>query len=339
MAQLLLTVATFAVPPSLTNDVDVNSLQSGFSGGNVPSVSSMLVAELNHRFLHGMPSADLFTAGVVVHANDVWENSNAPWEGNNARKEAGRNGIQDAKSDRLSVSLINKRLPFPYAGPVDSPGLNSSFSSQNQSYNFIIHPSVAKEALLCSYGEDAGTNFYDCPNGSPTSTWRMAHRNANREAHEGCIPGCMGATPASLRQHTWCGSAEPGWQGTWEYLAICPYPPSQLERMLRAHEARLQHEGKCRGDSDGCTTWNELVLDTSIWKEHLPDGIQAIAFYPPTVDPSGISESTARSVHARMQAAFPQAAELGVLPPLVSMDLSDGARPFKAVSQIVEQVR
>jgi len=128
-----------------------------------------VVERLNQRFRHGRPSADLASAGVLVHQFDTMDDPDPDgqaWIPGRGRSDTG---------DRISASLV-------YYDMVPDPGFNIPIYSFDLA-GLILSPSSNR--LLCAYPYDVGTLERVCePRG--VSEW--------------CIPGC---TPYPGHS-TWC---------------------------------------------------------------------------------------------------------------------------------------
>ena len=172
------------------------------------------------------------------------------------------------RSDRLSLSLINRRVPFLYAS--DASGV-------------VLAAEAAAPALLCAWAADGLTFGQFCPAGDAR-----------------CIPGCHGGNTddaatahfyhrsAALR---WCdttATSDRRWAaGVWEWdVHHCAFHPHQLQEMLSEqgrwrsnppswHCDQQKHD-KCR--------YNEVVLSRDALEAAMPAAVEAFVY--PASDPS-----------------------------------------------------
>ena len=104
----------------------------------------------------------------------------------------------------------------------------------------------------------------------------------------------------------------------------CFWGRSQLSNMMHSHERSRRWGSACAWgpptdrDRNGCM-YNEVVLDGTEWKDHLPHVIEAV-FYPVNghVDHREGDESAARSIHYKFLESF---GLNGVGTPLLSFDV------------------
>ena len=95
------------------------------------SAAEAVAAELNARFTNGVPSNNLTVAGVLVHTFDFQLTAD-PWV------PRGANG----RTDRVSASLFNQRLPYMFKG---------------HGFGLVLEPTHTKDTLWCAWALDAGT--------------------------------------------------------------------------------------------------------------------------------------------------------------------------------------
>lgn len=158
-------------------------------------------------------------------------------------------------SDRIPGSVINQRSvsaalrahpetggceeeawkpnPWMRCGPLFSPSTGG----------FILSPTVGPALINCAYRVDAGTIGAD--------------KNCVESGHPSppCVAGCSrdGSEPP------WCTESTD--EGAWDremLWGICPFPASQLERMMSLQLER--NHG----------SYNEISFNPDAWERHLP---------------------------------------------------------------------
>eukprot|EP00747_Dinoflagellata_sp_TGD_P133805 gnl/TRDRNA2_/TRDRNA2_175256_c0_seq11.p1 gnl/TRDRNA2_/TRDRNA2_175256_c0~~gnl/TRDRNA2_/TRDRNA2_175256_c0_seq11.p1 ORF type:complete len:333 (-),score=8.48 gnl/TRDRNA2_/TRDRNA2_175256_c0_seq11:237-1235(-) len=226
------------------------------------------VQSLNERFRTGQPSNNINRVGVILHAFD--ESSNhppfterkAPWH---FREHF----------TFLSACIINARVPYMYLGWdgvralfKESAALNGD--PQHGAAGFIISPKAFVNSLLCSYPIDSSSIRVTC------------------ERHDKmCVPGCIGTLripdKGVSRPRTWCRKDN---TSSWSSHDACPYPKGKLERMMKAHEARVatvpsQKASACKRNCclyPSCKLYNEVILSTPRFLQAMPHALEAFYF-------------------------------------------------------------
>ena len=129
------------------------------SSGGVSS-GAVLAASLNEMFVHGQPSNVVTETGIMVHQLDALDlgrveaETNQPWQ-----PCAVKGPSWCAKfGDRLSVSIINQKLPYVFS---------------DHATGFIINPKLA--TIFCAFPFDGGSMERWC--------------NLEQPLDE-CLPGC-----------------------------------------------------------------------------------------------------------------------------------------------------
>ena len=173
---------------------------------------------------------------------------------------------------------------------------------------FAVRPAVVDQALLCAYYTDASTFNSKCSEpGASTS----------------CLPGCYGATWSTLNVSGWCNTPSPMQvYGRFPGGTICPFPPAGLKAMMLKQEHHTAAHGQCQCCSwPKCALFNEVVLDSAVWSQHLPWTVEAVVF--PADSPG--AEVLARKWHRKMLDDYQmEASEL----PLVRMGDVGSEAPF-----------
>ena len=182
-----------------------------------PSIEFQL-AELNRRFGDGRANADLEAAGLCVKAH--------------TRRESIRDGhpwLFRGVTDRVSTSLINVRLPFFYQG--------DEFGTAGPTALWVVDSAIASRALQCSYEMDAATvdrGLLGCAASyeEPDRGWcdSTAPTRWNGQLEDSTYDN-RGGFPERVER------ADGGWEGT------CAWRNTTLDKMLRAHEARVSRCG------------------------------------------------------------------------------------------------
>lgn len=219
-----------------------------------------LIAELNTRYEHGRASDDVRELGVLLHTFDAMDIG---------REDVWRPCPEDAwcqrYSDRLSASVVNRRLPSFFWAAEKESTMRQAMSG------FVLDAGSMQpvnKSVFCSWGADAGTMGMLCePLGRS----------------DDCIPGC--------RPNYECGHME--------YESdYCWWPPHKMGRMVALHMARD------RSDAHGCMqrdcNYNEVVLSMEYFTQALPQAVAAI-FFP--ANSSG-GEAYARRVRNAFQREF-----------------------------------
>ena len=208
--------------------------------------STAVVRGLNTRFAIGRPSNDLAAAGVFLRGADdaVDTYSDTPWAGRESIKEWFRVNA----GDRISGSIMNRRVPFYYRG---SGAL------------LAVRPEVVARAFMCAFHTDASSYNSKCDPPGASAT---------------CLPGCYGVTKATLDKEGWCNSPAPMDVFVRGAGSVCPYPLADVRGMLQRQEEHTAARG-CRCCSwPDCPLYNEVILDSEVWTENLPSTIEAVLF-------------------------------------------------------------
>lgn len=169
----------------------------------------------------------------------------------------------DVGQDRLSASLINKRVPKTVDGQIPL----YQEVDVNAAAGFIMNPYLTD--VLCSYPGDGGSaqRLCDPPGVSET-----------------CVPGCYQAVRDGGGP-SWCSANDIG-GGT------CAYRPTDTKSMLDA-----QRVSPMSGTPAG---YNEIIIDRASWTRMQPNSIEGVWFlsFPDCdrEDTSMMCESTARRV-------------------------------------------
>jgi len=257
-----------------------------------------LVDQLNHRYREGRPSSNLVEAGVLVHLFDGGDDYNKPWLPCTDNEWCRR------FPDRVSLSLINQRVPFLYT---------------YKEAGMIIAPFATE--VLCSFATDGLSMAHSCTPPGPSDDGS-------------CIPGCHGegkpggdSNLGEAGRPDWCNPQDEFWGDSaveWQWdTHFCAWKPEDMQMMLAENELRkdvkLTHCDQKK--HDGCR-YNEIVVDADKWVSSLPKNI--MAFFAPVG--SG-SEQRARRAHTQFLAAYPSSKA-----PLLRLNLSDAAAPFRPLS-------
>lgn len=122
-------------------------------------MSGPVVDQINARFVNGMPSNNLFAAGVLVHQFDGMEAPNHAWLPCTESQWCAK------YRDRISASLLNARSPPGASGPI--PIFSAELGG--------LVLSAGRAKVLCAYAGDGGTMSKLCdPPG----------------LSDHCVPGC-----------------------------------------------------------------------------------------------------------------------------------------------------
>ena len=234
-----------------------------------------IVNRINARFRHGEPSNDLDTAGVLVHSADgLWNPGDERGDGKHAAEQKDLQIWLPCKdkdwcsgyADRLSASIINHRLPYP-------------FSYRNPS--FIVRPSVGSKAISCMFAGDGSTMARACVPPGKNKT---------------CTPGCF---VKGACQNRWIS----GDASKWMHGENC-FDREHLELAMATHEQTTKYSTLdwCHvpPENTGCQH-NELVLDAKTWLDNLPQTVEAV-FY--NVLASASEQEWAKHVHAAFLRAY-----------------------------------
>ena len=146
--------------------------------------------------------------------------------------------------------------------------------------------SARATGILCSYFQDGGTMQKLC---------------TGDHVPPNCVPGCYtGIAPNDV----WCDSS---WGIRDPLFYSCAFRPRDTARMLAYHISNAH-------------SYNEIVLDTHVWEEHLPATVEAFVYTR-----SGNSAKACACLK-QMLAEFPSAR--GRIP-LVSYEPTDERVPFR----------
>ena len=229
-----------------------------------------IVHRINARFEGGAPSNDLdgeSPAGVLVHSSDGLWNPGSEKSTKDVRLWLPcANGDWCAPyADRLSASIISRRLPYP-------------FSYRNPS--FVIRPAVGRDAISCMFAGDGSS---------------MDRRCSPPGIRPDCRPGCYVA-PGPRCANAW----KAGNAGKWHLGENC-FDRGHLKEALEVHERThaYSHVDWCM-QGTGCEH-NELILDASVWLDRMPESVEAI-FYSARASPE--EQEWARRVHGAFLAAY-----------------------------------
>ena len=176
-----------------------------------------LVGWANNRWEYGTPSNDLAAAGVLAHVLDgegidmqgfLGTPRGLPPAGNVLWSELGRPRDNDARSDRVAASIINKAAPHLYE-PTNVRNLVSNGFSKLP-FVLLREGDEVTSRLSCCHPEDASSIRVTC---SPLG------------GGSACTPGCRDWShpPEELREclasmeiglchgcNTWCGERPNG---------------------------------------------------------------------------------------------------------------------------------
>jgi hypothetical protein len=205
-------------------------------------------AQLNAQFFGGRPSNDAAEAGVFIRGFDQLTHSNLPWE------VYWPHSTQ--KTDRLSGSIANARLPYIYMRTPwgqaqyndDPPGPHVGTPS------FVVTATFVNDALLCSYDRDAATTndraYHGCARQGSRSP---SHLKAMLEAHESRAVHCQASgninncyNEVILDAHKW-RQRLPDAIAAFSFPLGCDMGASGCSAQLSAAAAR--HRFLCRYDS------------------------------------------------------------------------------------------
>ena len=242
-----------------------------------PQVPPSVVEIINRRFARGEPSNDAAAAGVYVRSFDdlmgLDGGVKARWQPRESPSIIAR-GL----AGRISGSIINRQVPY-YFQSRDGSGAGG----------FVVSPAVVQEGMMCSYYTDVASDNSLC---STDGNWTGG----------GCLPGCYGATRASMDLSEWCDSQSP----TIVYSVqsgqnwACPWPPRNLKGMLEEH-LRESAKMSCMCCSwPDCPLYNEVLLSADVWSSWMPSTIEAVFYTKSSVE----AESAARETHARFLTTY-----------------------------------
>ena len=199
----------------------------------------MVADRLNKRFRAGKPSNRSVEAGVAVRILDRLGNHEQQWLPNPYDKK---------RSDRWSLSIINRLRPHTYEGP---PG---DLLNHPGTVGLVFRPEAVDAVLLCAFPRDGGTLNNGCDPPGVTSA---------------CIPGCMVHGAIS-----WCPDDGSRWWGCafrGSSAVVRQWGPSQLHHAIRIHQ-----------EADLYTVYNELIVDVHELVTRLyPSAIEAVFYRKP----------------------------------------------------------
>lgn len=163
---------------------------------------------------------------------------------------------------------------------------------------------AALASSLCVFGADGATLNNNCNPPGP---------------HGNCLPGC-GAPPI------WCELDKPLLMNNCRCgLYNCngrprPWRPEHLSFVLEQH---LLH-GPTYKQPGFHSGYNEVVLDSKVWEDRLPQSIHAFFFLE-----GGADEAKVRKAHRAFRAAYPGTSEQRV--PLLKLRPAQWEAPFQLV--------
>ena len=169
------------------------------------------------------------------------------------------------------------------------PGRVATYKFQEASAGVIANPEVAQ--LLCAYGGDGATRGKTC---NPPGVSAQ------------CTPGCTTRGGWGL---PWCDADA-------SQDSLCnrrPWKPSDLHRLIT-----IEAMGS-GGSHDQLSSYDELVLDGSIWNAHMPNAVEAFV-------ETSANDPRAAKLHAAFLARYGlSAAQV----PLVLLSTHDPSHPFR----------
>ena len=173
-----------------------------------------------------------------------------------------------------------------YRGQDASGSFGAVFQHCEGGAGVVLNPSDTR--VFCGFGGDAGGKGVCYP------------------VSDDCTPGCQ-----HKNLPPWCDPAEVHLQGNQEGTCYArPWRTSDMGTMLE----RAGHS----------SSYNEVVVDSMFWSEHLPEAVEAI-FYSAGAPESAIS--AARVAHQRFLARYGISADTF---PLLVLDRANWESPFEA---------
>ena len=204
-----------------------------------PGSVAQVMAELNARYDNGRASNDLREVGVLVHTFDAVDDTHS------MRDDLWNPCPEDSwchdMSDRISASLINRRLPHVFRATDTASRYDTAHAG------FVLDAATLQldtnASVFCSWVADAGTMGMRCDPGDSS-----------------CMPGC--------RSGFQCGQTHGS--------NYCWFPRDQLHTMVETHLRREHTDSTGCGQRD--CNYNEVMLSSDFWTAHLPHAVQAIFF-------------------------------------------------------------
>ena len=309
-------------------------------------------------------------AGVLIHQLDGYQDPSRPWAPCPADLDAP--GVPDEceyehiaqRRQRVSTSLIYAQLRSK----------DESIPTFSYDGGVVLRPQFARP--LCGYGADGSIDASKeiaCPRGharggTPAPTPSPALKSSE------CVPGC--SLPKAVQDSLplrggpdWCSKANPHDEGEWNWCGINwsrsgvrPWRPSDfrgrgglLDIFARnglpflgigpgqADKGKAIDKDKDKRSFKG---YNEVVVDSDAWLDHLPWSVEAI-FYVECLDgrdkanlkysnmasasdTCGEAEDRAREMHAAFLRAYPQIQPAAF--PLLRLKADDWEHPFRRQS-------
>jgi len=253
---------------------------------------------LNHRFQQGTPSGSVGKAGVVVRAFDRYT------QGPALHWLPGNHSSYDVAT--WSASLISARYPFVYSKTTDG--------------GFVLEATAAAECMQCAYERDAHTAGLSPSCRRAARARHSVHATKVAPSQQAvCIPGCV-ADGCQLTRGYRCNASE----GRAKQLRFT------LEAQVRRAQFSYDAIERLPVKRGGLHYHNEFIFNASCLRARLPHSVVAVVrnvhpFYPFTHEGCNVSRE-ARAVHRNFLAAWNVTA---VSVPLLDMNLSDAARPFR----------
>lgn len=214
----------------------------------------LIVRSINARFMIGQPNSDMKKAGVVLHGIDGID-TDLKKRNDDFEFLVNGTGLTNLS---FAASIINSRMPYPFAGWTDHPERKRLASA-----GFVLSPTAVAGSLRCAYDNDGVSNAIQCKKDNPD-----------------CVPGCVGRWRfrGVVESRSWCNP------DIMNQSSSCAWEPSAIDTMMKRHETRVNaflknNSGNCRiATWPKCPIHNEIVLDPVKLRDYLPGAIEGIYF-------------------------------------------------------------